>query len=421
MMKTAQDLTLNPTTPGFRRTGLLNGLVRRKVFSVLEQMSEGHLTLVENGLTRSFGKSDSHPDLHAVVRVNDPRFYSRLALQGSVGAGGSYMEGLWDCDNLPAVVRIFVRNRRLLESIDGRLGRIAAPAFRLLHSFRRNTRSGSRRNIRSHYDLGNEFFQLFLDETMMYSSAYFTAEEMSLRDASLAKIDRICDRLELGPDDHVLEIGTGWGGFAIRAVQRHGCRVTTTTISAEQYKLARERIEQAGLSDRITVLLADYRDLAGTFDKLVSIEMIEAVGYDFLEGYFRKCESLLRPGGRMVLQAITIADEFLEQALHSVDFIKHYIFPGSALPSVGLMRSIVDQSTSLKWVSIEDITRHYVLTLRRWRERFHESLDRIRALGCSEEFIRLWDFYFCYCEGGFSERHIGDVHLVLDKPLGGRQ
>lgn len=229
------------------------------------------------------------------------------------------------------------------------------------------------------------------------------------------------DWLDLGPDDHVLEIGTGWGGFAIRAVQRHGCRVTTTTISAEQYKLARERIEQAGLSDRITVLLADYRDLTGTFDKLVSIEMIEAVGYDFLEEYFKKCDSLLKPGGRMVLQAITITDEFLDEAMHSVEFIKHYIFPGSALPSVGLMRSIVDRSTNLEWASIEDITHHYVLTLRRWRERFHESLDRVRSLGYSEEFIRLWDFYFCYCEGGFSERHIGDVHLVLDKQSGVRQ
>jgi len=420
-MKTAQDLTLNPTTSGVTRIGLIDGLVRRKVLSVLEQMSEGHLTLVENGQTQSFGRSESSPELHAVVRVNDPRFYSMVALQGSVGAGGSYMQGLWDCDNLPAVVRIFVRNRQLLESIDGRLGRLASPAFRLLHRMRRNTRSGSRRNIRNHYDLGNDFFRLFLDETMMYSSAYFTSEEMSLRNASLAKIDRICDRLNLGPDDHVLEIGTGWGGFAIRAVQRHGCRVTTTTISAEQYRLARERIEQAGLSDRITVLLEDYRDLAGTFDKLVSIEMIEAVGYDFLEEYFKKCDSLLRPGGRMVLQAITIADEFLEQAKHSVEFIKHYIFPGSALPAVGLMRSIVDQSTSLEWTSVEDITDHYVLTLRRWRERFHESLDQVRGLGYSEEFIRLWDFYFCYCEGGFSERHIGDVHLVLDKRSGVRQ
>jgi cyclopropane-fatty-acyl-phospholipid synthase len=328
------------------------------------------------------------------------------------------MNGLWDCDNLTAVIRIFARNRHLLDSIDGRLGKVGAPLYRLLYALRRNTRSGSRRNIHRHYDLGNEFFQLFLDETLTYSSAYFESEAMSLRDASLAKIDRLCDKLELSTDDHLLEIGTGWGGFAIRAAQRHGCRVTTATISREQYNLARERVENAGLSDRITVLLKDYRDLEGTFDKLVSVEMIEAVGYPFLEDYFRKCDALLRPGGRMVLQAITIADEFLEPAMRSVDFIKHYIFPGSALPSLNLMRSIVERATRFRWSEVEDITSHYVLTLRLWRERFHEAIERVRSMGYSEEFIRMWDYYFCYCEGGFSERHIGDVQLTLDKSSG---
>ena len=417
-MKSAQDLTLNSTTAAPGRTGLFNAIVRRGVLSVLGQMTDGHVTLVENGQIRTFGKVDSHPDLHAVLRVNEPRFYSAVALRGSVGAGEAYMNGLWDCDNLTAVIRIFARNRHLLDSIDGSLGKVWAPLYRLLYALRRNTRSGSRRNIHRHYDLGNEFFQLFLDETLTYSSAYFESEATSLRDASLAKIDRLCDKLELSRDDHLLEIGTGWGAFAIRAAQRHGCRVTTATISREQYNLARERVESANLSDRITVLLKDYRDLEGTFDKLVSVEMIEAVGYPFLEDYFRKCDSLLRPGGRMVLQAITISDEFLETAMRSVDFIKHYIFPGSALPSLNLMRSIIERATRFRWSEVEDITSHYVLTLRLWRERFHEAIERVRAMGYSEEFIRMWDYYFCYCEGGFNERHIGDVQLTLDKSSG---
>jgi cyclopropane-fatty-acyl-phospholipid synthase len=280
----------------------------------------------------------------------------------------------------------------------------------------RNNRTGSRRNIAAHYDLGNEFFRLMLDETLMYSSAVFERPDMTLAEAQRARLDRICRKLALGPRDHVLEIGTGWGGFALHAATHYGCRVTTTTISREQYALAQERIAQAGLSDRVTVLLEDYRDLRGEYDKLVSIEMIEAVGHEYYETFFTRCSALLKPDGLMLLQAITIADQRYEAARKSVDFIQRYIFPGSCIPSVSVMAQAVARATDMRLMHLEDIGPHYATTLRHWRERLYANADALRQLDLPEEFLHMWEFYLCYCEGGFAERALGDVQLLLAKP-----
>jgi cyclopropane-fatty-acyl-phospholipid synthase len=287
---------------------------------------------------------------------------------------------------------------------------------RALHWANRNSRDGSRRNIAAHYDLGNDFFALFLDETLAYSCGVFEREDATLHEAQLAKFDRICRRLRLTAADHLLEIGTGWGGLAIHAAARYGCRVTTTTISREQHALAAQRIAQAGLEDRVTLLLEDYRDLDGSYDKLVSVEMIEAVGHQYLDDYTAQCSRLLAPEGAMLLQAITIQDQFYEAALESVDFIQRYIFPGSFIPSVTAIVDSVRRSTDMKVFHLEDIGPHYATTLGRWRTSFLARLDDVRRLGYPESFLRMWDFYLCYCEGGFLERQLGDVQMLLTKP-----
>jgi len=300
--------------------------------------------------------------------------------------------------------------------MDSGAARLIAPIRKLLHWVNRNTRSGSRRNIAAHYDLGNDFFRLWLDPTMMYSSAVFERDDMSLEEASLAKLDRICRKLELSPNDHVLEIGTGWGGFAVYAASQYGCRVTTTTISREQYEYAKQRVEEAGLQDRVELLLKDYRDLDGKYDKLVSIEMIEAVGNEFMDTYFDQCARLLREDGMMLLQAITIADQRYKSALKSVDFIQRYIFPGGFLPSVTAILQSVTASSNMRIYHLEDIGAHYAETLKRWREAFARNLNRIWSMGYGEEFLRMWHYYYCYCEGGFKERAIGTVQVLFVKP-----
>ena len=275
--------------------------------------------------------------------------------------------------------------------------------------------SGSRRNIAAHYDLGNEFFELFLDPTLTYSSGIFETPEATMEEASIAKYERLCQKLRIGPDDHVLEIGTGWGGFALHAAGRYGCRVTTTTISRRQYELASKRVDEAGLADRIEVLLEDYRDLSGSYDKLVSIEMIEAVGHEQLDTFFGVCGERLKPDGVMALQAITVPDKDFEAHARSVDFIKRYIFPGGELVSVGSVNAAASRATDLRLTHLEDLTPHYAETLRRWRTRMFQNLPRMRALGLDDRFLRMWEFYLCYCEGGFEERSIGLVQAVLEK------
>jgi cyclopropane-fatty-acyl-phospholipid synthase len=350
--------------------------------------------------------------------VHDARFFRAVALRGSVGAGEAWASGWWTSPDPVAVVRLFVRNRPALARLEGGLAHLARPVLAVAHALRRNTRRGSRVNIAAHYDLSNEFFALFLDETMTYSCALHPRPDADLRTAQLAKIERLCERLELTRDDHLLEIGTGWGAFAIHAARRHGCRVTTTTLSERQYDLARTRVAAAGLEGRVEVRLQDYRDLTGTFDKLVSVEMIEAVGHAYYPTFFQKCAELLAPHGRMALQAITIADQLYEDARRSVDFIQAHIFPGSCIPSVTALLSAATRASDLRLERLEEIGPHYVPTLSAWRTNLRARWSEARALGFSEELLRAWEFYFAYCEGGYAEGQLGNVHMLFARPAG---
>lgn len=399
-----------------RAPAKLDHFARRMVHARLASIAQGEIVLSDALGTTRFGRPRAGCALEARVVVHDMHFYADVAFGGSVGAGEAYMAHHWSTDDLTALTRILLLNRDVLDGMETGFARITGPLRKALHWTARNSRSGSRRNISAHYDLGNEFFRLFLDPTLMYSSAMFEQPGMSLEAASIAKLDAICRKLELKPTDHVLEIGTGWGGFALHAAGRYGCRVTTTTISREQHDLARERIAAAGLSDRVTLLMKDYRDLEGTYDKLVSIEMIEAVGHHYFDQYFRKCGALLAPHGLMLLQAITIADQRYAAARDSVDFIKRYIFPGCCIPAVGVITDAVARTTDMRLCDLEDIGADYAQTLRLWRENLFTNIEAVRALGHTDEFIRMWQFYLCYCEAGFTERALGDVQMLLMKP-----
>ncbi|MHB8381625.1 MAG: class I SAM-dependent methyltransferase [Candidatus Binataceae bacterium] len=400
-----------------RRPAILEGYARRAVLARLQALNYGRLVLEDGAERMAFGEDIEDAELRATLRVHDRRFYSDLALGGSVGAGESYMAGCWSADDLTTLMRLMICNRNVLDGMDSGLARAANPVRRMLHYLNRNSRQGSRRNISAHYDLGNDFFELALDRSMMYSCAIFEHADASLDEAAAAKVDRICRKLELKPSDHLVEIGTGWGGFAIHAARTYGCRITTATISRKQHDFAVERIAAAGLSDRVTVVLKDYRDLEGRFDKAVSIEMIEAVGHHYLDSYFRKCGELLKPNGMMLLQAITIADQHYARALRTVDFIKKYIFPGSFIPSVTAITDSITRASDLRLFHLEDLTPNYAETLKHWRLNTFANLDRVKALGYPDEFIRMWEYYLCYCEGGFRERYIGDVQMLLVKPL----
>lgn len=396
-----------------QRYGALDRLLRQRLLATLGGLAGGRVEVVDALGTVELGQPGG---LDVRIEVLDPAFYRAAAAQGSVGVGEAYMDGLWRCDDLVALVRLLVLNRDRLDAMETGLARFGGWLLRGWHALRRNTRSGSRRNIAAHYDLGNDLFELFLDKSMMYSSAIFADENESLETAQWRKLERICRKLDLQPGDHLVEIGTGWGGLAVHAASRFGCRVTTTTISKEQHALATERVAAAGLSERVTVLLEDYRDLQGEYDKLVSIEMVEAIGHQYLDTYLAKCASLLKPEGLALIQAITIEDHRYEQALGSVDFIKRFIFPGSFIPCVSALTGAAARASDLRLVNLEDIGPSYALTLRHWRERFMDQLDEVRRQGYDERFIRMWEFYLCYCEGGFMERSIGDVHLLLARP-----
>ena len=401
---------------GTVKPGLLDGLARRLVLRQLQRLQTGRLVLLENGRESSFGETGTEPALAARITVLDPRFFSELAFGGSIGAGEAWMQGFWQCDDLVALVRLLLRNRAVLDGMEGGTARLTAPLQKLFAWVNRNTHAGAKRNIAAHYDLGNEFFALWLDQSMMYSSAIFARPDMSLHEAQLARLDHICHKLQLNANDHVLEIGTGWGGFALYAAQHYGCRVTTTTLSQEQFDLAAQRVEAAGLQDRITLLLDDYRDLTGQYDKLVSIEMVEAIGSALYPSFFRMCGRLLKPDGLMLLQAITIADQQYDESQKSIDFIQRYIFPGSCLPSAAVMTHTVATTTGLRLLDLEDIGLHYATTLHHWRDNFFAQLEEVRALGYPEAFLRMWDYYLCYCEGAFLERAISDVQIVFSGP-----
>jgi cyclopropane-fatty-acyl-phospholipid synthase len=384
------------------------------VRSRLAALTTGSLVLRHGTDVARFGPGGADSP-KAEITVHDGRLFAALALGGHVGAAEAYMDGHWTTPDLTAVIRLFLRNRDALDGLEKGLARLAIPLRALLHKWNQNTRSGARRNIHAHYDLGNEFFAHFLDETMTYSAGLFEGGSRSMKQASEAKYDRICRKLGLHAGLHVIEIGTGWGGFALHAAERYGCRVTTTTISRRQHERATERVRDAGLEDRVEVIMRDYRDLTGTYDRLVSIEMIEAVGHHYFETYFRTCASLLSPDGLAAIQAITIQDRYYEAARKEVDFIKRYVFPGSCIPSVSVLAGAA-ASTDLRLVHLDDMTRDYAETLRRWRHRFFERWQGIQSLGFDERFKRLWDFYFSYCEGGFDEAVLGSVQLTFAKP-----
>lgn len=399
------------------RAGALDGMLRAQLLRRLDGLQHGQLMLVEDGVEQVFGKAAvGQGALVARVEVIDPAFYRAVAANGSVGAGEAWMDGLWRSDDLVALIQLLVRNRDMVDGMEGGLARLGGMAMRAWHSMRRNTRSGSRRNIAAHYDLGNDFFGLFLSSDLMYSSALWTGTADTLETASYRKLERICQQLDLRSGDRVVEIGTGWGGFALHAARHYGCHVTTTTISGEQHALASRRVAEAGLSDRVTLLLEDYRDLDGRYDKLVSIEMVEAIGAQYLDTYFSRIGSLLKPDGLALVQAITIEDHRYEQALRSVDFIKRFVFPGSFIPSINALLAAKTRASDLAVVELHDFGYSYALTLQAWRERFMAQLPQVRAQGFDERFLRMWEFYLAYCEGGFRERSIGVAHLLLAKP-----
>jgi cyclopropane-fatty-acyl-phospholipid synthase len=409
---TAQSAPL----PAARRGGsILDQLARRLVLALFSRLHGGELTIVEGSQRLVFGELVPERPLSMELTVRSPRFYRQL-LRGSLGLAESYVDGLWDCEDLVALTRLGALNVGALDRLRRALSPVLVPLQRSGAWLSRNTPGRAREQIAAHYDLGNQLFAQFLDDTMMYSCAIFRSPETTLEDASLAKLERVCSTLALGPDDHVLEIGTGWGGFALYAAEHYGCRVTTTTISAEQHAYASERIRGAGLQDRVTVLAKDYRELEGQYDKLVSLEMIEAVGWQYFPTFFRRCSELVADDGAMLLQAIVIEDSAYEVEKAGRSFINTHIFPGGCLPSLQIIARMVARVTDFREAQLEDITAHYATTLERWRERFRDAAERLPELGYDERFQRLWELYLSYCEGGFRERRIQDVQLLLAKP-----
>ena len=387
------------------------------LFTMLEKLVHGQLIIQEGSNTRTFGSDSS---LRAHVTINDSRAYRKILFGGSIGAGEAYIDKLWDVDNLTALVRIMVLNMPLLDRMERGLAWLNRPVDIVKHLLNSNNKKGAKRNILAHYDLGNDMYSSFLDPTMMYSSAIYPSSESNLVEAQRNKLDIICKKLGLKPTDKVVEIGSGWGGFAIHAARNYGCHVTTTTISDAQYAEASKRIAALGLTDQITLVQKDYRELTGTFDKLVSIEMIEAVGHKYLPEFFKQCECLLKPDGKMLIQAITITDQKYAQYTRSVDFIQRYIFPGGCVPSNTRMLQVIAEKTDMVVRSIDDYGFDYARTIKDWRKRFSNSYEYLLKKGYDETFKRLWEFYLCYCEGGFLERSISVVHVVATRP-GSRQ
>lgn len=404
------------TARSLTRIGWVARFFRSQLFAALETITYGHLTIEErfdHGARFEFGDRRAEPQAH--ILINDPACYAQIALGGDIGAGESYMDGLWDARDLERVIRVFVGDDHLLNQMESRLAWLTRPLYRRLHSRRANSRDQARDNIRAHYDLGNAFYSAWLDPTMMYSCAYYDSPDATLEQAQYAKLDRLLDSLKMRPGDTLLEIGTGWGSLAIRAAEQYGVRVTTTTISAEQAAYAREAIRARGLDDRITVLERDYRDLDGQYDHIVSVEMIEAVGHQYFDAYFRQLERLLAPHGRAAIQAITMADQHFELYRKSTDFINQYIFPGGCLPSITALQDAATRNTSLRLVQLDDIGLHYARTLREWRANLAAKLNQLPAANREPGFLRMWDYYLMSCAGAFAERRISTVQIVYAK------
>lgn len=413
-------MKLEKTLSQSHSLALMEKLCRAALFKKLNLITKGRIEFKEDFLGHNqileFGESREEAVIKARVRILNPRAYSRIVFGGTIGSGESYMLGEWESEDLTQIVRIFAGNHQLHTNMDTGLGALLLPFQKLFHFLRRNSISQAEKNIHAHYDIGNDFFELFLDSSYMYSAAIFKSAHTTLEEAQFEKLDRICKKLNLGPNDHIIEIGTGWGSFAIYAATHYGCKVTTTTISKQQFMLAKERVEKLCLSDRIELLFCDYRLLTGTYDKLVSIEMIEAVGLENLPEYFAKCSSLLKPNGQMLLQAITIRDQQYESAKRSVDFIQRFIFPGSGIPSINSMINATTAVSDFQIAHLEDFGPHYARTLNEWSRRLKANHLKVLQCGYSETLYRMWQYYFSYCEGGFHERNIGVSQILLLKP-----
>lgn len=415
----------HPSVVDATRPTLAERTARTVVLGLLERLGDGGRVVIDEGGRRTpFGTltPDRHgrPPLQATIFVHHPAAWPKVLTGGSSGLGETYLDGWWDTDDLPALLRLLSRAVRRTDPVRNRFDRITRPVADPVRRLRRPDKHRDRRNIRAHYDLGNDFFELFLDDTMMYSSAVFPRWDAPLAEASTHKLDLLCRRLALAPGDHVVEIGTGWGGFAVHAASTYGCRVTTTTISDRQFEFATERVRRAGLVERVTVLHDDYRDLAGTYDKLASIEMIEAVDWRDYDTFFATCRRLLTADGVAGLQAIVIEPQRFDRAKTTQDFIKDFIFPGGCLPSVDALVHSATRSTDLTLTGLDDYGTHYAETLRRWRAALEANRHRLHELGLGEAFARMWEFYFAYCEAAFDDRAISVVQLTMARPGWGR-
>ena len=391
----------------------MNRLYKKITHQRLSQIKDGHIIITDGESISKYGKQGN---LSAKINVLDSVFYKNIILGGTIGASESFIRGEWSSSNLTNVIRVLARNTEAQDKLENFFTLLSQPFLKVIHKLNENSVRGSKKNISRHYDLSNDFFSLFLDKNMMYSSAIYKTRKTNLEDAAINKLDVICKKLKLKKTDHIIEIGTGWGGFAIYAVKNYGCKVTTTTISIEQYKFTKQKIKEAGLGRQINILLKDYRLLKGQYDKVVSIEMIEAVGYQFYDEYFKIISQLLKDDGDALIQAITIKDQRYSKAIHSVDFIQKYIFPGSCIPSITAIQNSLTNTTDLVINDVRDIGHHYARTLADWRKKFLKNKREIRKLGFDDKFLRMWLFYFAYCEGGFEEKVISDIHLHITKP-----
>ena len=396
-----------------KKSTFLTSIFKSGLQKKFKNLETGHISVNDGDETFTFGDSSSGESVS--VDIHSQEFYVMTGSGGALGIAEAYVAGYWSSDDVVKLFQIILRNRDILLSLEKGFAKLVKPINKMIHRGRQNTLKGSKENILAHYDLSNDFYKLWLDPSMTYSCAFFNNDSVTLEEASIEKLDRICRKLDLSEDDSVLEIGTGWGSFSIHAAKNYGCKVTTTTISDAQFDYARSRIKDEGLESKITLINKDYRDLDGKYDKIVSIEMIEAVGYEYIPDYFSKLSSLLNNNGLVALQGITYNDQNFEVYKDSVDFIKKYIFPGSCLISIAQIIDVIKKDTDLAMVDMEDITKHYAVTLNRWRKNFMDVIPKVKEMGYSQAFINMWEFYFLYCEAGFSERNIGDVQMIFAK------
>ncbi len=411
----AGSITPIAVRPSPRRASHTDRIARRVLLELLGHLRGGRLTIIEaNGTVTTHGAlSAADAGIDVTVRLATPAVWKEVALRASKGLGETYIDGWWTTDDLVGLVQLLIRNLDGFDDLRNRFNRTVAPVADVARRLRPASRSRDKREIAAHYDLGNDFFELFLDPTMAYSCGLFDGVETSLEDAQKAKFDRLLRSIDLGPGDHLVEIGTGWGGLAVHAAQAFGARVTTTTISVEQHRYATDLVARLGLADRVTVLLEDYRDLTGTYDKLVSVEMVEAVDWRDQQTFFKTCNQLLEPDGRMALQAITVADNRFDRVRNTEDFIKRFVFPGSCIPSVDAITRASARSGDFWVTQLDEFPQHYAETLHRWRDRLHDADDKARGRGYGDALLRLWDFYLAYCEGAFRERYVSLVQCVL--------